>query len=246
MLITGKANLSPSEKTGAVSPFSFFDAVFLINLDERQDRLKESLDEFRRFDIRIDNLYRFPGIKFNTKHPLNGRAGCFSSHRAIIQAAKDQCLNSILVFEDDFCFTIDPIPVLTKCVEFLWQNDWSLFYLGQTTTSEIVEKPLEVVTDGVLRLRGGLATHAIAYHRSIYDVLLNEMPEPEGMISWLVRQESMDGFIMKNLQPKDEYKCYTTDPMLCIQRPSFSNVDEKFADYSVNLMKAFENERKKA
>lgn len=225
------------------NPFSFFEAIFLINLDERTDRLQESLQEFRKFDIQLDNFYRFPGLRFTNNHPLSGRAGCFSSHRAIIQLAKDNGLKNVLVLEDDFSFTTDPVPTLGKCTEFLNGTTWDLFYLGQTTTSEIVEKPLEIVQEGVLRLKGGLATHAIAYNDCIYDVILNEVPGPEGIISWLVKQESLDGWILRNVQPKEQYRCYTTDPMLCIQRPSFSNVDGKFADYSNNLVKAFENER---
>lgn len=229
-----------------MSPFKFFDAIFLINLDERTDRLQESLQEFRKFNIQLNNFYRFPAFKFNIKHPMAGRAGCFSSHRAILQLAKDEMLRNVLVLEDDFCFVTDPIPTLIKCINFLSQNPWHLFYLGQTTTSEIVQKPLEFIQDGILRLRGGLATHAICYNSSIYDILLNEIPEPEGIINWLIRQESADGYILRHIQPKEEFKCYTTDPMLCIQRPSFSNIDNKFANYSENLIKAFQNERAKA
>jgi len=227
------------------NPFDFFDGIFLINLDEREDRLKESINEFAKYDLK-PKAFRFPAIKFNTRHPMAGRAGCFSSHRAIIQLAKDNGLKNVLVFEDDFMFLQNPKEVLQKNVEFLSKNDWHLFYLGQTTTSEVVEKPLEVVCDGVLRLRGGLATHTICYNQSIYDVLLNEIPGPEGIINWLMERESMDGFIMREIQPKNEFKCYTTDPMLCIQRPSYSNIDNKFADYSENLKIAFNNERLKA
>lgn len=229
-----------------LNPFKFFDAIFLINLEERTDRLQESLQEFRRFDIQLDNFYRFPALKFNTTHPMAGRAGCFSSHRAIIQLAKENNLKNVLVLEDDFAFTTNPLSTLAKCVEFLLLNPWHLFYLGQTTTSEIVNKPLEVVQEGVLRLRGGLATHAIAYNSSIYDVLLNEVPGPEEIIPWLMRSESMDGWILRNIQPKEEYKCYTTDPMLCTQRGSYSDIDNKFVDYSQNLINNFNGERAKA
>lgn len=236
----------PNTGQNLQNPFDYFDAIFLINLDEREDRLKESLEEFNKYSLKL-KLYRFPAIKFNTPHPMAGRAGCLSSHRAIIQFAKDNNLKNVMVFEDDFCFLQNPIEVLKKNVEFLSQNSWHLFYLGQTTTSEIVEKPLEVICDGVLRLRGGLTTHAITYNNLIYDTLLNEIPSnPNDLISWLMQRESIDGFIMKNIQPKNEYKCYTTDPMLCIQKPGFSDVDCKFTDYSKNLKIAFDNERKKA
>ena len=226
------------------NPFDYFDAIFLINLDEREDRLNESLNEFRKYGL-SPKIFRFPAIKLNIRHPMAGRAGCFSSHRNIIQYSKDNGLKNVLVFEDDFSFLQEPTEVLRKSANFLSQNQWDLFYLGQTTTSELVDKPLELVKDGILRLRGGLATHAIAYNNSIFDTLLHEIPDENGIITWLMKNESMDGWIMRNIQPNNNYKCYTTDPMLCIQRPSFSNIDNKFADYSENLKIAFKNERAK-
>ncbi len=226
------------------NPFNFFDAVFLINLDERQDRLNESIQEFKKYELQL-NIFRFPAIKYNIRHPMVGRAGCFASHRAVIQHAKNNNFKNILVFEDDFMFLENPLETLSKCVDFLSKNHWDLFYLGQTTTSEVIGKPLGLAADGILRLKGGLATHAIAYNNTIYDTLLNELPPNEEIINWLMVNESMDGWLMRNIQPKDEYKCYTTDPMLCVQRPSYSNIDNKFVDYSANLKIAFCNERAK-
>lgn len=227
------------------NPFHYFDAIFLMNLDDRPDRLAESLNEFKRFDIKLDNLYRFPGVFFNIDHPLRGRAGCATTHRDIISVSKSKGFNKVLVVEDDFYFVRNPIETIQKSVDFLSKNEWHLFYLGQTTTSEVVEKPIEVVQDGILRLRGGLATHAIAYNSSIYDYILKEIPEPEGMIPWIMENESIDRWYMTAIQLNNNFRCYTVDPILCIQRPNYSDVDEKNVDYSENLIKAFENERKK-
>lgn len=223
----------------------FFKQKFVINLASRTDRLNQSIAELDKYGLR-DGFLRYSGHYFTPNHVMAGRAGCFSSHRGAIQVAKDNGSENVLVLEDDFQFTINPIEVLEKCVDFLSKNEWHLFYLGQTTTSEIVERPLEVVQDGVLRLRGGLATHAIAYNKSIYDIILNEVPGPDGIINWLIQKESLDGWLMRNIQPKEEFKCYTTDPMLCVQRSSFSDIDRRFVDYSENLIKAFNNERAKA
>jgi hypothetical protein len=233
-------------QTKLENPFDFFDSIFLINLDERKDRLEESLNEFRKYDIVLNNFYRFPAIKLKGNHPLIGRAGCALSHRSILDIAKNNNLKRVLILEDDFSFMTNPIKTLQKGVKFLNENDWGLFYLGQTTTSEIFEKPLELVQEGVLRLRGGLTTHSISYNNCIYDKILNEIPgEVDKIIPWLMLNESIDGWILRNIQAKDDFKCFTADPMVCIQRASFSDIDNKFADYSENIVKAFNNERAK-
>lgn len=226
------------------NPFSFFNAIFCISLEERKDRQAECQLEFEKLGI-ADRINWYPAVKFSGNHPFVGRAGCLTSHRNCIKIAKAHNLESILIFEDDIQFVNDPIKTLASSIEYLKNNNWNLFYLGQTTTSEIIEKPLQLAGNGILRLFGGLATHSIAYHKSIYDYFLNNTPEPENSINWLLENQSVDGWLMNKIQLSDNFKVYTTDPIVCSQRASFSNVDGKYADYGDNIVKAFYNERSK-
>ncbi len=77
----------------------FFQRVFLINLDRREDRLKESTDEANRNDLTV---HRFPGYD----HPTSGHEGCTRSHRMLLREIADGPWERVLVLEDDFaCVT---------------------------------------------------------------------------------------------------------------------------------------------
>jgi hypothetical protein len=46
-----------------MNAFSFFEKIYLINLEERKDRLENSLINFNNYEI--NNFEKFNGIKIN-------------------------------------------------------------------------------------------------------------------------------------------------------------------------------------
>jgi glycosyl transferase family 25 len=90
----------------------YFDDVYYINLDYREDRRK--LFEQRSLDIGI-NAKRFSGIvpedglydkiESNQKDTRRKwKVGCTLSHQAIVREAKERGLENVLIFEDDCIF----------------------------------------------------------------------------------------------------------------------------------------------
>jgi hypothetical protein len=87
---------------------SLFDAVYIVNLDSRPDRLREVSSELGRFGLRIDGtrVSRFPAVRPADKgeFPSIGARGCFMSQLGVFRDAIDRGLDSFLLLEDDVRF----------------------------------------------------------------------------------------------------------------------------------------------
>lgn len=218
------------------NPFDFFSRVYCVNLDSRPDRWHESKREFNRLGFRA-NVKRFPGIVFSGTGPMSGRAGCFSSFRAIIQKAKEENLENVLILEDDVLFIGDTLNVLEASIAELSEKDWKMFYLGMAITDEFSDAPLSLAGDNLLRMQGGLCHHATAYHHSIYDKVLEGIPSTDRIAEWLIENESMERWLAENIQAN--YGVYCTNPMIATQRPSWSDIDGKHSDFGKELVQKF-------
>jgi GR25 family glycosyltransferase involved in LPS biosynthesis len=109
------------------------ESIYYINLEKREDRKKEFLDNFNPNDeskiIRIRGHY----------YPENGAVGCLMSHiNALNQALNDNINNkndNILICEDDF--VIKDMTYCNKMLELFFDNfennKWDVIMLGQNT-----------------------------------------------------------------------------------------------------------------
>jgi len=91
-----------------MNPFSFFEKIYIINLDERTDRWEKCLDIFKEYEL--DSYERVSGEKIlEEKFPYldqksRSQLGCALSFYKIIKNAYDNQFENILIFEDDFYF----------------------------------------------------------------------------------------------------------------------------------------------
>jgi FkbM family methyltransferase len=92
------------------------DRVFLINLDKRQDRLIEFMQECRKMNIQ--NVERFSAI-YRPDHPA---LGCTSSHLAVVKLAKEKRYKNIIIFEDDFTFDVSRDVLEQRLTHFFNQS----------------------------------------------------------------------------------------------------------------------------
>ncbi|HEX3879268.1 MAG TPA: glycosyltransferase [Bryobacteraceae bacterium] len=179
------------------NPFLFFDAIYCINLRDATVRWRDVTARFTQLGI-AHLVRRFEGIRApeNSPNPNIGRA---LSHRAIIAEAKLHQFENVLIFEDDVRFTTDAIPGLQTALADIRQREWQLFYLGACRWHR--ETPL---LQGALRLaEAGPATsvHSIAYHHSVFDRILNEVPATaEAMQPWLQAHHAIDQYFAFTLQ----------------------------------------------
>lgn len=173
------------------NPFSFFDAIYCINLDRSSDRWKAMQRRFRELGIE-KRVRRFAAIETPYLHHI----GCALSHRGIIAEAQQLKLKNVLVLEDDARFSPDAVPELRNSLAELKQRDWYTLYLGGHRWGRSFEKAsgcryLEVA-------HGMTCTHAIAYNHTIYERILSAIPDSVAQTAlWCRRHNAIDKYLAK-------------------------------------------------
>jgi glycosyl transferase family 25 len=195
---------------------TWFDAIYLINLDRRPERLDKALKQLEAHGI--DNVLRFPAIDGNTleKHPtLNaGQLGCTVSHLLILHHAKDNNFKRILIFEDDIVLGDDFNQVLNQAIDEL-PEDWCMFYMGGNHF-----KGVENYSDALVKLKGTLTTHAIAINQTFFDKAIET-------ISPLMHVIDVYYMVMH-----EQYACFCTSPKIVFQAEGYSDLECRQVNYT--------------
>jgi len=205
------------------NPFDFFDKIYCINLDYRKDRWAQAQEEFNKINI-LNRVERISGVVTNRFEDPK-RNACFGnhlSHSIAIHNAKQAGANNVLIFEDDVLFINDPPYTIGKIANYFTEMNrgWDMLYLGVNT-----EQPSYMMNEMLAVLTFAFSTHAYAvnFQNSLVSADLYDINTDENVIHNDVEYNNR---IIPN------YNCYACLPMLAIQRPSYSDIEEKFMDYS--------------
>jgi glycosyltransferase involved in cell wall biosynthesis len=202
------------------NPFSFFDAIYCINLDRHRDRWEAAQNRFRALGI-PRRIRRFPAFETPYSHHI----GCALSHRAILAEAKQLGLRNVLVFEDDVRFSLDPLVELRNSLEELKQREWYTLYLGGHRWAQTFAKApgcqyLEVP-------HGLTCTHAIAYNHTIYDRILSDVPATaSGVALWCRKHFAIDAYYSNSLDGLHLLTC----PVIATQKSLLRQETRAFDD----------------
>ncbi len=159
------------------NPLFFFDAVYCVNAEAAAGR-REAMQ--RRFEaLGVAHRVRWFAAAGTSE---SRHVGCARRHRAIVERARRQGLESVLVIEDDAIFLEDALAHLERSLAELRSREWNLFYLGGFPTRD------EVCSDipGCAYLRSPgpdlSCSGAIAYNRPVFQKILDEVsPEVAGV-----------------------------------------------------------------
>lgn len=201
---------------------AYFDKVFLINLPERTDRLKEATDELGRYNIQFE--------RFEATSDQNGAYGLYKTMMALFKMCVEIEYYNILVFEDDIKFLLDVKETNKIMNDAFKQMDiiWDLLYLGINHPIPFGNK----ISKNILRVERGLSTHAVGYNIVTIKHLLNApMILP------------FDIMLVEKIQKFNLSICI--NPILCTQRPGYSNIENKYVShYSTFLEDRFAEQTK--
>jgi GR25 family glycosyltransferase involved in LPS biosynthesis len=167
---------------------------YVINLDDRTDRWESTQEYFNNSSIELE---RISAIKNE-----NGHLGCGLSIQKIIQMAKDQNMNTVLILEDDNkpCENFDMRWQTVK--KWLDENMdvWDVFNgsakLGENHDESHVR--LKHKLENNVNLFEGdyiLNTNWLYVNRSVYDIILTWTPD----VIWAIDRFVGDIKFMKNL-----------------------------------------------
>lgn len=180
-------------------------AIYCINLDCRPEKRKFMDEQAKQYNLDIEF--------FTAKlHPKGGIEGCKDSHKQVIELAKKQGLPNVLILEDDAMFLreLDTLPYAP--------DQFDMLYLGGNV-QKIFEDPLNDTSDW--KRIATFTTHSYIINHTLYDTVIR------GLSEWT---KEIDVFYSNIIHPR--YQCYMLFPMMCIQRPGYSDIESKVVDYA--------------
>jgi GR25 family glycosyltransferase involved in LPS biosynthesis len=201
----------------------YFDSVFFINLDRREDRLKLIQNQLNIMDIKANRISAVDGNLLNPDPKIGngwnhkGVAGCALSHRKVIQLAKDNNYKSFLVIEDDTIFAEN-----FREIDFFMSQlpkDWDMVYFGGNHMGGL--KPVGV---NVGRCVHTLTTNCYAMRDTMYDLMLESIPDDVNLLEMPI------DVLYTSIQKSGRYNCYAFRPHLVWQDSIFSDIENKSQD----------------
>jgi GR25 family glycosyltransferase involved in LPS biosynthesis len=219
------------------------DKGFLINLEERTDRLKESLDELNSNNI--VGVERFDAIKI-TEDDDNGWIirGCTHSHMEILKKQVENKWDKVIIFEDDFFLDICDVDNKTMSddmISKIYETDFDLFFLGACLL-----EPSEFVNDYLIKPNKFVQTTTYLTSLKFANYVVENFNYLDKEL--VVYGEAIDSYysvlatkihlLMDNRTKgvneikEHDLKIYFYKPILFNQRPSFSNIINKNCNYS--------------
>lgn len=145
--------------------WAFFDKIYCISLDERDDRREQAKKQFAELGM----LERVEFV-IVAKHPTNREKGIFQSHMKCLTKGLDSGARNILVFEDDVFFRkVDPHALKRACDYLENIDNWNSLFLGCMIdgSSRTGEKSLMKITHRTL-------AHAYALNRPFAQKLVQK------------------------------------------------------------------------
>ncbi len=147
----------------------YFDEIYCINLEHRNDRWENCKNQFDKYSI---NVTRFNAINGKEVCPngvnglLPGEVGVIRSNYNVIKQAKESGHKKIIIFEDDveLCDDFGERFVLHYNIT---PDDWRFLYMGGNHVGGYLP-----VNNKIAKIKHTYAIHAICVHEELYDHIL--------------------------------------------------------------------------
>jgi glycosyl transferase, family 25 len=210
-----------------------FDRVYIINLPDRADRRRELQRNLDLLDWPTGEpkVIWYPGIK--PVHPAGfsspGYRGCFLSHLAVLNAAKNQTCRSVLILEDDAQITPSLPDLEQPLVDQFQRAAAGIVYFGHCESIDSEGSPTLVRWP---HDRGVLLAHCYAVVGPVLPRLCAYLEamllrpsgspdggpmSPDGALSWFRRQNP-------------DVETLLSVPILAVQRSSRSDLSTRWFD----------------
>ena len=114
-----------------ISGWDFFDRIYCLSLEEREDRRRAAAESFAK--VGIADKVEFVLVQ---PHPSNIEQGMYESHMTCLRKGLEAGAENIVVFEDDVIFDRFDAAHFKQCTQFLADNtNWKVLLLGALISS---------------------------------------------------------------------------------------------------------------
>ena len=205
------------------------DAVYYINLDHRRDRLTEIKEEIHKMGFPPEKVFRIEAIY----KPTIGALGCTRSHIKALDTFLETSHKTCLIVEDDFLRKMD-----RNQMKFLFKhlfepgNEFDLVMLAgkvfqkKETSSPFFHHVLDAQTSSAYLITREFAPRLRQNLKESSDLLEKWFEEHK-----TPNHDYCLDIYWKKLQPQSKW--YIVHPQMGIQRPSFSDIEQRVTNYGV-------------
>ncbi len=201
----------------------YIDKVYYINLDKRQDRNIQILQELFKFGINKDKIIRVSA----TEH-MYGAIGCGASHIRVLKHALDKGYKNIIVLEDDFEFCVSQ-EIFHNNLKYFLENypEYKICCLSYNMIKGIH------LNDTLIEAINAQTTSGYLINHTFYQDVINVFQEGiDGLAKGFhPSTHAIDMIWQRKLQGPGK-KFYLMKPKIGKQRSSFSDIEHRFCDYN--------------
>jgi hypothetical protein len=206
-----------------MSPNPLFEHTIFINLKEREDRHVQITRELQEWGINNP-------IRFNAIRMVDGAIGCTMSHIKCLEMAKERDFPQVFICEDDMYCT--DIPGLLSRMDNFYKEyrnttQWDVLMVAGNNSP-----PYKMLNEGLIQVYNCQTTTGYIVQRHYYDRLIKNFRD--GLRNLLnqpnIRYMYALDVYWKNIQMVDKWLALT--PFTVSQRPSYSDVEKRYVDYS--------------
>lgn len=197
--------------------------AFYINLQSRPDRKQHVENQLKSIGV---NAERFNAIKMT-----NGAIGCSMSHLKIIENAKANDWEHVLIVEDDVLFT-DPNLFIQQFNKFLSNHkDFDVALIAGNNIP-----PYTIIDDSCVQVKRCQTTTGYIIQKHYYDTLIKNykdgilrlMKEPANHVLYAIDKYWF------NLQ--GIHKWYLITPLTVTQREDYSDIEKRATNYTPAML----------
>lgn len=193
--------------------------IVFINLEKRKDRLESISKELGTFFVN-SKIRRFNGIVHT-----NGHVGCGLSHIQILDFAKKNNLQNILIVEDDFYFKIDKFE-LNRKLKHLFEHypnfDICLFGVNLLKSKRLDEH--------IHQVEDGQTTSCYLVQNHFFEKLRDAFQK--GVNGLLAGGKNDEFAIDQSWKPLQKEGFLAFEPKIGGQKNGWSDTERRFAFYN--------------
>jgi glycosyl transferase family 25 len=195
---------------------------YYINLDKRSDR--------RYYFENQMKLLKWSAVRFSAIENENGALGCSFSHLKLLEYAKKQNLDHILIMEDDITF-LNPSIFIQNLDKFLSSNiEFDVLLIAGNNMGEFT-----IVNDNCVQVTHCQTTTGYLVKNRYFDTLIENIRQSiKGLIQYKkLLEHSIDQYWGK-LQEKDKWFLLT--PLTVTQKPDYSDIEKRVTNYNKYML----------
>lgn len=200
--------------------------VFIINLPERTDRLRQMTAELHKVGQRTGKVWKAHKPEDAGPFPTIGTRGCFMSHLAVIMSNEKKASAGFVLLEDDLDFAGDARERFQAIMSDLKERvpNWGMFYGAHANVPtkggglyEEIAPDVPVLTASFVCFNGWLLPYLSVY---LYNMLGRPAGDPDG------GPMHVDGAYGWFRRAHPEVRTFVATPVLGWQRPSRTDIHE--------------------